>query len=131
MTLVYEARTLAVSVRQPPETVYAYASDPRNLPAWSFVEAVEAAGNSWLASTPSDRVLMRFVEANTLGVLDHDVEVAPGEVVHVPMRVVPNGDGSEVLFTLVRRPGTSDTAFEADVRQVRRDLSALKAVLED
>lgn len=127
---VFEARTLSVSVDRPPDVVYAFTSDPRNLPRWSFFEAVEPVGDRWLATTPTDRVLLRFVEANALGVLDHDVEVAPGEVVHVPMRVVRNGDGSEVLFTLVRRPGMSDEAFEEDADVVRRDLAALRAVLE-
>lgn len=128
---VQQARTLSVTVERPPAAVYAFTSDPRNLPRWSFIESVEPAGDRWLASTPSGRVLVRFVEANALGVLDHDVEVAPGEVIHVPMRVVPNGDGSEVLFTLVRQPATSDASFEEDAREVARDLAALKAVLED
>lgn len=127
----HEARTLSVSVGLPPDAVYAFASDPRNLPLWSFVESIEPAGDRWLANTPSGRVLFRFVAANTLGVLDHEVEVAPGESVRVPMRVVPNGAGSEVLFTLVHQPGGSDAAFETDAQVVSRDLAALKAVLEN
>ncbi|HEV7208098.1 MAG TPA: SRPBCC family protein [Mycobacteriales bacterium] len=127
---MFEARTLAVSVRRPPEVVYAYAADPRNLPAWSFIESVEPAGDRWLARTSAGPVLLRFAAPNTLGVLDHDVELAPGKVLRVPMRVIANGDGSEVLFTLFRQPGTSAAAFEQDARTVGEDLAALKAVLE-
>lgn len=35
------------------------------------------------------------------GLLDHDVELESGMVVHNPMRVVPNGEGSEFMFTLI------------------------------
>jgi hypothetical protein len=30
------------------------------------------------------------------------------------MRVVPNGEGSELVFTLIRQPGMSDTQFAED-----------------
>jgi hypothetical protein len=46
------------------------------------------------------------------------------------MRVFPNGDGAEVLLTIFRRPGTSDEKFGEDTQWVRRDLEALKALLE-
>jgi hypothetical protein len=47
------------------------------------------------------------------------------------MRVIPNGSGSEVLFTLVRAPGMTDQEFANDAQQVERDLAALKSLLED
>jgi hypothetical protein len=63
--------------------------------------------------------------------LDHTVVPAPGVEIHVPLRVVANGDaGSEVLLTLFRRPGVSDEEFAADAGWVSRDLRALKALLE-
>lgn len=46
------------------------------------------------------------------------------------MRVVPNGDGSEVVFTLFRQPGMTDEQFAADAAWVAKDLAALKAVFE-
>lgn len=64
---VHESRTLSVSVERSPEVVYAFTSDPRNLPRWSFFESVEPAADRWLASTPSGRVLLRFVDANAVG----------------------------------------------------------------
>ena len=67
---------------------------------------------------------------NDFGVLDHTVTVAPGVHVTNPMRVVPNADGSEVLFTLFQPPGMSDEQFRADARLVRGDLVSLKAALE-
>lgn len=41
-----------------------------------------------------------------------------------------NLDGSEVVFTLLRAPGTTDAQHAADVAAVERDLQALKRLLE-
>jgi len=46
------------------------------------------------------------------------------------MRVFANGEGSEVLFTVYQRPGMSDEAFAEDTKAVRKDLDALKSLLE-
>jgi hypothetical protein len=72
----------------------------------------------------------RFVPPNELGVLDHHVELPDGQEVLNPMRVVPNGAGSEVIFTLFQRPGMSDEEFARDARTVETDLRKLKSVLE-
>jgi hypothetical protein len=46
------------------------------------------------------------------------------------MRVFPNNDGSELIFTLYRRPGVSDQAFAEDAKSVEKDLAKLKTLLE-
>ena len=130
MTTLLEARTLSVSIACPPDRVYDFVRDARNLPRWSFFESVEEAEGGWLLGTPEGPVTLRFVEENALGVLDHRVTLGSGLEVLVPMRVIANGDGAEVLFTLFRTPETSAERFEADAAQVERDLSALKRVLE-
>ena len=73
-----------------------------------------------------------FVPANPYGVVDHWVALLTGDgpVVDVPLRVVPNGAGSEVLLTLFQQPGMSDDQFAADEVLVREDLDRLKRVLE-
>lgn len=126
-------RHLSVSIARPPAEVYAFASDPRNLPRWAAGLAgsgIERDGERWVANAPFGRVRIRFGEANALGVLDHDVELESGVVVHNPMRVVRRGDGSEVVFTLFRRPDMSDDDFAADAAAVEKDLEALKRLLE-
>ncbi|HVL86220.1 MAG TPA: hypothetical protein VM367_18290 [Pseudonocardia sp.] len=46
------------------------------------------------------------------------------------MRVIVDGDGCEVLFTLRRQPSMSDDEFDRDARAVAADLATLKRLLE-
>jgi hypothetical protein len=62
--------------------------------------------------------------------MDHDVTLESGVTVHNPMRVVPNGEGSEFVFTLIRQPGMSDAQLAQDKSTVENDLKTLKALLE-
>lgn len=52
-------------------------------------------------------MVVRFVEPNPFGVLDHDDVLPTGETVHSRLRLVPNASGSELTFVVVRRPGVS------------------------
>jgi hypothetical protein len=45
------------------------------------------------------------------------------------LRVLPNGHGSEVVFSVFRRPGTSDAKFAEDAKWIEKDLRALRTVL--
>jgi hypothetical protein len=73
---------------------------------------------------------IRFVEPNSLGVLDHEVTVASGTVVLNSMRVLSNGDGSELVMVVFQSPGVSTEQFDRDVQAVTDDLSRLKAAAE-
>ena len=53
-----------------------------------------------------------------------------GQTFNNPMRVVPNGAGSLVTFTLFRQDGMSDAEFERDAGMIESDLQALKRVVE-
>lgn len=128
-----EVRHLSIYIARLPGEVYAFASDPRNLPLWAAGLArsgVTRAGDAWIAEAPFGKVKIRFAEKNALGVMDHDVEPKSGVVVNNPMRVVKNGAGSEFIFSLFRQPGMSDEQFAADERAVQKDLRNLKKVLE-
>ena len=45
------------------------------------------------------------------------------------MRVIPEGDACEVVFTLRRQDGASDADFERDAAAVAADLRTLKQLL--
>jgi hypothetical protein len=129
-----EARHVSVSIARPPQAVYEFAVKPENLPRWAVGLGTSfrpQGDGSWIAEGgPVGRARVRFAERNQLGVLDHDVTVRTGETVHNPIRVIPNGEGSEIVFTLFRRPGVTAAEFDRDVRAVEKDLRTLKRLLE-
>lgn len=125
-------RHLRIGIARPLDTVYAFASDPRNLPRWAkgLGASVVRDGGQWRVQTPQGPARLRFAPPNPFGILDHTVSPAPGIEVYVPMRVIAHGTGSEVVFTLFRQPGMSDEQFAQDAAMVEQDLAALRAVLE-
>lgn len=128
---MYRTHTVSVGIAVDTDQVYAYASNPANLPTWApgFVKSIEPRGDHWIAQTTLGEARFRFAAPNKLGVLDHDVELPSGNF-HNPMRIIPNGSGSEVMFTLVQLPGISDEQFKVDLDTVRADLNKLRTVLE-
>ncbi|WP_431988006.1 SRPBCC family protein [Streptomyces parvulus] len=128
-----QSRHVSVHIDRTVDEVYAYASDPANLPAWAhgLGESMEQVAGRWFAvSSPMGRVEVAFVPRNELGVLDHHVTLPSGQTVHNPVRVIADGAGSEVVFTVRRQPGTSDADFERDASTVAADLARLKELLD-
>jgi hypothetical protein len=87
-------------------------------------------GEEWIAETPEGRVMVRFSERNSRGVLDHSVTLPRGTTVYVPLRVVAKDSGCELVLTLFRQPDMSDENFAADAKWVMRDLDTAKRILE-
>jgi len=125
-------RLLHVTIERRVQDVYRFLADPANMPRWAsgLGKGIEQINGKWLADTPEGKLEVRFAPANAFGVLDHEVLLASGQSVFVPMRVVANGDGCELTFTLFRQPGMSDAKFNDDTAWVTRDLEALKTWLE-
>jgi hypothetical protein len=124
-----EARTLSVAVARDWRILYEALWRPESFPLWASglsASPLEADGDAWKAQGPEGPIRIRFTGRNDFGVMDHWVEVQDGRVVHVPMRVVANGEGAEVMLTLYRQPGMSEDAFRHDQDWVRRDLLHLR-----
>lgn len=128
-----ESRHISEWIDRRANEVYDYASNPANLPEWAsgLGSAVENVDDRWFVETSAGRVGFGFVQRNPYGVLDHYVTLPSGDVVYNPMRVIPDGDSCEVVFTLRRRPGVSDEDFRDDEDAVAADLTRLKRVLEE
>jgi uncharacterized membrane protein len=123
---------ISVSINRSPDQVYGFAANPENLPQWAagLSGSIERVNGEWIAESPMGRVKVQFAAKNPFGILDHDVTLSSGAKVYNPMRVVPNDDGSELIFTVYQRPGMSDEMFAEDAKAVTRDLERLKALLE-
>ncbi|MBY8881461.1 SRPBCC family protein [Actinacidiphila acidipaludis] len=126
------SRHISAWIARPAAEVYEFARRPSNLPSWAagLGTSVEEVDGRWVADSPMGHVVVSFAPPNDFGVLDHDVTLPSGETVSNPMRVVPDDGGSEVVFTLRRRPGMSDDDFARDAAAVAADLATLKALLE-
>jgi uncharacterized protein YndB with AHSA1/START domain len=124
-----ESRHLSVPVDRPPAEVYDYIVHPPHLNEWAagLTTKIEQIDGRWYVGPGTE---LTFAPRNDLGVADHDVTAPDGEVVHNPLRVLPDGDGSEVVFTVRRRAGMTDAEYDADVAAVQADLEALKRILE-
>ncbi|WP_413578761.1 SRPBCC family protein [Bdellovibrio sp. HCB290] len=131
--VTYPSKQISVSINRTVSDVYEFAANPENMNLWaqglSRAKLVKS-GDSWEAESPMGNVKIRFAPRNNFGVLDHDVTLPSGAVNHNPLRVVRNGEGSEVVFTLYRLPKVSEADFEKDQSAVLKDLKALKSILE-
>ena len=128
-----EVRHVSVSIDRPPGRRYQFAANPENMTRWAIGLGTFRPGRdgNWVAEGgPVGSATVRFVEPNGLGVLDHDVTVPTDEIIHNPVRVMPNGAGSEVVFTLFRRPCVSAAQFAQDAQAVEKDLRTLERLLE-
>lgn len=126
------SKTLSISINSDAKKVYDFVSNPENLPKWAkmFCTSVKKTGGTWIAETLDGPVEFRFAARNDFGILDQYVSPSPGVEIFVPMRVVPNGGGSEVTFTLFQPPGMTDENFLKDIGLVEQDLKNLKNVME-
>lgn len=128
----FPSQHISVSINRPAVQVYEFAANPQNLPQWAagLSGSIQNIDGDWIAESPMGRVKVNFAEPNRYGVLDHEVTLPSGETVYNPMRVFPNNDGSEVVFTLYRRPDMSEQHFAEDAQAVASDLQQLKRLLE-
>lgn len=126
-----ETRNISVSINRTVAEAYEFLSVPENFPKWaSGLGALRKADEEWIAETPDGPMKVRFSERNKFGVLDHWVSPTPDTTIYIPMRVIRNGTGCELIFTLFRLPEMNEEKFRADAEWVMRDLQSAKGILE-
>jgi hypothetical protein len=132
MSTTNQAHNISISIELDFDEAYEFTSRPENFPRWAtgLATALEPEGEHWVANTPDGQVRVRFTPQNEYGVLDHHVTLPDGAEIYSPMRVVSNGSGSEVIFTLFRTSGMSDETLARDIEWVTKDLGVLKGLLE-
>jgi hypothetical protein len=123
------ARTFSVSIRQDWRALYERIWRPEFFPQWAagLVDSeLRAEGDVWIADGP---IRITFTPHNDFGVMDHTVDTGDGTIISVPMHVVENGEGAEVILTLYRQPDMDDERFSADIKLITRDLRALRTLV--
>jgi hypothetical protein len=112
--------------------VYESVWRPEDFPKWASglsKSSLTKDGETWKAEGPEGTVRILFTAHNAFGVMDHYVDSGNGTIIYVPLRIIQNSEGAEVLLTLFRQRGMSDAKFAADAEWVARDLLALKALV--
>lgn len=127
-----DAVTLSATLSTPPDEVYAYVIDPRNLPTWAsgLAKSVEQRDGTWFVDSGDGEWTVEFAEHNGFRVADHLVTLPDGTKQLNPMRVVANGLGSEVLFTVFRGEVDTEDEWIALQATIQADLDALGPALE-
>jgi hypothetical protein len=131
--MTFKSVHISVSIDRPADQVYEFASNHENLPKWAagLGGSIKNVDGDRIAESPMGRIKVKFADKNKFGVLDHDVTLPSGAKFYNPMRVFPNNDGSELIFTLYRQPDMSDQMFAEDADAVTKDLRKLKTLLEN
>jgi hypothetical protein len=128
-----KSKTISTSIKSDPKTVYDFISNLENLPRWasSTFPSIKEVNGEWVVDTPNGRNKVMITEKNNFGILDHHVKLTSGVEVYVPMRVVKNGDGTEVLLTVFQAPEMTDDGYAKDIQTVEKDLNHLKTLIEE
>ena len=131
-TVTVESRTITVRIDRPFDKVYEFLVDPANWNQWAsgLGKNIRRSQDGWIADSVGGVARIQFTARNSFGVLDHTVLRASGQRVYVPMRLLENGSGCELLFTLFREPSISDAQFASDAAFVEQDLNGVKRLLE-
>lgn len=126
-------RTVAVTIDAPIEQVTRDLADPATHPEWATEffagPAQPGEGGEVRVDVPlmGGPARMRAESDVERGIVD--LYLAPGDAPYgsaLPIRLVRNGDGVDVLFTLARFPGQADDAWEAGVASMERELDGLR-----
>jgi hypothetical protein len=118
-------------VNRPAAAVYAFLADPGNWPTWASGLGTlrQLDDGRWVAQQADGLVTIVFSPRNPFGICDHTVTTASGQQIYVPVRVIENNGGAEVILTLYRLPGMDDATWERDAAWVKKDLERLSIEL--
>src|ERR1700710_2627553 len=101
------AETRSISIAGPPALVLDLLGDARRLPDWApaFASAVKPDGEDWLIDSGGTQLRIRLRSSPEHGIVDL---LPPGDQTNgARMRVLHNGDGSDLVFTLIFPAGTA------------------------
>ena len=120
------SETRSIAIDAPPERVHRFIADPINIPRWApaFATAIRPNDAHWIATTErgeTEIIVASHPESGTLDILS-----AADRTRGAFARVISNGAGSEVLFTLFFDPGTPEQAVTAQMTVIDEELASIK-----
>ena len=135
---VFESKTLTITINAPFKKVMSDLADPMTHPEWAtefFSGSAEKTDYDYvLVPVPMMGGIIKFkVEADILlGNLDLYLTPQDSDFgTPLQVRIIKNGDGVDILWTLLRFPGVSDSDWERGLISMSKELVALKKRLEN
>jgi hypothetical protein len=83
----------------------------------------------WYFIGPYGKSKVKFNQNKSLGILDHEY-VDEESSWDIPMRIIPNGDFSEVVIILKKPEQLTDLQFDERVEKINRLTTSMKKILE-
>ena len=128
-----ERHPIETYIDKPVEEVRRFLATQRNYARWAAVDEAtfrQVGLLEWAVNTDFGPRIVRFSPPNDEGIFDHAVYKLGDEPVMMPLRAMPQGDGTLVTFVFVRRPGMSDEQLASALEWIRMDFAVLKSLLE-
>ena len=125
------AHTRSIAVAASPVTMLAYLSEHRNLPDWAprFAPSISERGGQLLVRRDdASEFAIRLEVSAERGTVDIVSALDPRRGAFT--RVIPNGEGSEYLFTLLFDPSTEPEVVAAQMTVVEDELAAVRDACE-
>ena len=121
------SETRSISIQASPARVLDLVGDANALPRWApnFATSVRPENGHWLVD---DELLIDLRVDRELGTVDILRPKLPPTGAY--SRVVPNGEGSEYLFTLFFPDGTAEEAITKQMTVVEEELRTIRALCE-
>jgi hypothetical protein len=125
--------TLTITIAAPRDDVFAFLADGANLPAWAsnFAPAIRPNGDGWIVNQGAVEIGLEIPANRELGTVDLHITLPSGARRAVYLRVLPNGEGAEVLFTLFHSDLRTDDDIARQNDEVAEELRRVKAIFED
>ena len=99
------------------------------IPPKMMPDAVIDDSGWWSFTGPYGKSMLKFNENKSLGILDHQY-VDEESKWDVPMRVVSNGDVSEVVITLNKPDEITDEQFDQRMQELGEMFNSMKNIIE-
>lgn len=128
--MMKRAETRSISIAALPAGVHGYLADAQNLPEWapSFATAVRACSGHWVVIQGDVEIDVAILADRDRGTVD--IVSAADHARGAFLRVLPNGQGSELLFTLLFAHDTPEHQIDAQMVTVENELAAVRRACE-
>ena len=123
-----ESRSLGIGAA--PATVHAYLSDPGNLTEWApgFAPAVRRDGQRWLVTRGEAEFGLDVPSDSGSGTVDFLASNDHARGLYA--RVLPNGEGSELTFTIMFPADTPEEVIAGQMLTLETELAAVRDACE-